>query len=75
MGLLNFGIEATSKALVLGGLGLVAWMAFMWITNPRTQTELKLLNYRWCRKVSSFMMKQDPFGRMRAFAQEYLQEQ
>jgi hypothetical protein len=37
--------------------------------------ELKHLNYRWCRKVSTFMMKQDPFGRMRAFANEYLQEQ
>lgn len=75
LGLLNFGIEATSKALVLGGLGLVAFMFWMWITNPQTQVELRHLNYRWCRKVSTFMMKSDPFGRMRAFANEFLQEQ
>lgn len=75
IGFLNFGIEAVGKSIVLGGLGIVGWMLFMWITNPRTQTELRHLNYRWCRKVSTFMMKADPFGRMRAFANEYLQEQ
>ena len=75
LGFLNFGIEATSKAIVLGGLGLVAWMLFMWISNPRTQSELRHLNYRWSRYVSTFMMKSDPFGRMKAFANEYLQEQ
>lgn len=75
LGFLNFGIEATSKGLVLGGLGLVAWMFWMWITNPQTHTELRHLNYRWCRAVSSYMMKADPFGRMKAFANEHLQEQ
>lgn len=75
LGLLDFAIDATSKAITLGVLGVVGWMLFMWLANPRTQTELRHLNYRWCRKVSTFMMKSDPFGRMRAFANEYLQEQ
>lgn len=75
LGVLNFGIAAVGKAITLGVLGLVGWMFFMWITNPATAVELRHLNYRWCRKVSTFMMKQDPFGRMRAFANEYLQEQ
>lgn len=75
LGILNFGIAAIGKTIVLGGLAFVAWMFFMWITNPRTQVELKHLNYRWCRVVSRQMMKSDPFGRMKAFANEYLQEQ
>lgn len=75
LGMLNFGIAAVGKAITLGVLGLIGWMGFMWITNPRTQAELRMLNYQWCRKVSTFMMKQDPFGRMRAFADEFLQAQ
>lgn len=75
LGLLDFGIAAVGKTLFLGGLAFVAWFLFMWITNPRTQVMLRHLNYAWCRKISTIAMKADPFGRMKAFANEYLQEQ
>lgn len=75
LGVLNFGIALIGRTIMLGVMAAIAFFGFMTVTNPRFQTEFKMLNYRWVRWLSGIAMKSDPFGRMRAFANEFLQEQ
>lgn len=74
-GLFDFGIGLLGRAIMLSGLGLIAVVIVMLAMNPRTYTELWHFQGRIARWFSNWAMKQDPFGRMRAFADEFLGEQ
>jgi hypothetical protein len=71
-GLFDFGINLLGRAIMLGALGLVATFLVMLAMNPQTYTEIWHLQRRVARWVSDRAMKADPFGRMRAFADEFL---
>lgn len=75
LGLFDFAIEAVGRAIVLGALGLVGVWLVMLAMNPRTYTEMWHLQNRVAKWVSGWAMRSDPFGRMRAFADEFLGEQ
>jgi hypothetical protein len=72
---LDMAISAVGKTLTLLGLGVVLVFVLMVLMNPRTWTEIWHLQHKFTRKLSDALMKADPFGRMRAFANEYLQAQ
>lgn len=72
---LDFAITTVGQLLVLGGLGVAAVIFITLLMQPRTWTEIRHLQYRFTHWLSDIAMKSDPFGRMRAFANEYLGEQ
>lgn len=74
-GFLGFAITTVGQLMVLGGLGVLAVFVLTLLMQPGIQTEIRHLQYRIIRAISNFAMKSDPFGRMRAFANEYLQKQ
>ena len=74
-GFLGFAITTVGQLMVLGGLGLLAVFILTLLMQPAVHTEIRHLQYRIIRAISDLAMKADPFGRMRAFANEYLQEQ
>ncbi len=67
--------DMVGKALVLGGELFLAFVVLMFLTNPRTWSLLKHVQYAFARWLSLLAIKQNPVARMRAFADEYLQEQ
>lgn len=71
-GVLEFGIGLLGRTIALGVVGLVAVWLVMLAMNPRTYTELWHLQNKIAHWVSGWAMKSDPFGRMRAFAEEFL---
>lgn len=75
IGLLNFAISAVGRMVILGALSFAAVVLVMLAMNPRTWTELWHFQARIARWVSGWAMRSDPFGRMRAFADEFLQGQ
>jgi len=69
---LGLAISAVGRLIVLGGLGVVAVILVTLFMQERTWTEIWHMQRRFTAWVSSLAMKADPFGRMRAFANEYL---
>lgn len=71
---LDLAISATYKGFVLAGLGFVAVFIIMMLMDKRTWTNIWHIQHSFTRMLSRALMKYDPFGRMRAFADEYLGE-
>lgn len=72
---LGLAISVAGRLLVLGGLGFLAVILITLLMQERTWTEIWHLERRFTHWLSGVAMKADPFGRMRAFANEYLQAQ
>ena len=73
--LLGMAISVVGQVMVLGGMLFVAVIVLTLLMQPRIWTEIWHLQRRFTRWFSNMAMKADPFGRMRAFANEFLQEQ
>lgn len=72
LGLLGFAVTAVGYSLaVLVGGGLLVFL-IMLLLNPTIQTEIWHAQNAIALWVSEWAMKKDPFGRMRAFANEAL---
>jgi hypothetical protein len=72
LGMFDFGIALLGRTIALTVVGFIAVWLVTLAMNPRTWTELWHLQNRVARWVSRWAMKSDPFGRMRAFADEFL---
>lgn len=70
---LTLAIGVVGKTLALGALAVVLVFAVMFALDPRTWTLLWHLQHGFTRWLSEQWMKKDPIGRLRAFADEYLE--